>query len=96
MLQPPPAAHGDALAQDVLSGAGQELSRELIVERSLGVVPEVALVVDASALRLIDPSPLAQYCARLQILNLQSNMITKLPRARASRSHAARQASHPV
>lgn len=71
----------DAAAPDGQSGE-QELSRALIIERSYGAAPEEALVIDVSALRLVDPSPLARFCAQLQIVNLRSNMIVKLPGAR--------------
>lgn len=72
----------DALALDKRSADGQELSRALVVKRAFGVEPEDALVVDVSAMRLVDPSPLAHFCPQLQIVNLRSNMIAKLPRAR--------------
>lgn len=84
-----PHAGRDALAQSPSAGAEQELTRELIAARSHGLAPESALAVHLSALRLTDPSPLVLFCARLQIVDLRSNMIAELPRARARRSHAA-------
>lgn len=84
-----PHAGRDVLAQSPSAGAEQELTRELIAARSHGLAPESALAVHLSALRLTDPSPLVLFCARLQIIDLRSNMIAELPRARARRSHAA-------
>lgn len=78
------------------SESGQDLTQELIASRTYGLAPEEATAVDLSRLQLTDMGhPLGAMCPKLEIVNLQHNLLNRLPRTLPAAARARRASERP-